>query len=167
MVLLGEVDELEVVREGTDDALGHPGVHRAHDLGELATRFSCIAPPCTARFGESTDLLLQLEQLRAFLLHECVSQHTPEIRDVSTEGIERVGHGMQGSLNGVTLARLAFGAFRVGPFWGGAKNPLRLSDVRRYVTAECACYDSEITQPRVDTRDGLQDVRRIAARGSS
>ena len=98
VVLLGEVDDLEVVGEGARDALGVGRAERrdrvAQRRGIPRARAARRAPPA---LGERADPLLEVEEVAPFLLDERVAEQVAEHRDVAAKQIGRVGgHGQAG-----------------------------------------------------------------------
>ena len=83
VVLLGEVDEAEVVGEGAQHGLGLLQGHAAQERGELggggaAARLG--TPP--ALDGEAAHALLQLEERLPFLLDDDFPQEAPQGPDI-------------------------------------------------------------------------------------
>src|SRR5437879_296695 len=90
-MLFGEIDELEVMREGASDVFGGLHVERPDDLAHSR----CGRPSPVAfspRLGERANGLLEIEQRLAFLFDEGVTENVAQVRDVTAESVERVRH---------------------------------------------------------------------------
>jgi hypothetical protein len=87
--LLGEVHQLEVERERTNDGLGPVEVEGAELVGELLA-FERIVRPAE-RDHPLANALHELEQVGACLLRDDLAQQGAEQADFSGEGVARPG----------------------------------------------------------------------------
>ena len=85
VVLLGEVHELEVVRERARDALGRRRVERGDGGAERDAVAASRALRGAALLGEGADPLLELEERPSFLLDERFAEDPAERGDVAAE----------------------------------------------------------------------------------
>lgn len=87
MVLLGEVDELEVGREGADDRLGLP----LREVGEhlpqaLLAKLALPRRSASPQDGELADLLLEEEEALTGLGAQHLAENLPQQAHVPAEG---------------------------------------------------------------------------------
>src|SRR5262249_2388005 len=87
VMLLGDVDELEVEREGTDHGLLFPKLESTDRLAEPIARGTLARLP-----REQANAFFGIEQLRAALLDHHAAEHVAEEPDVPPEpGVGGVG----------------------------------------------------------------------------
>ena len=82
MVLLGDVREVEIERERTEDDRLRVDVEAPDRLGERRRRASVA---CAAETGKEADPLLDAEELGALLLREHRAEDVAEQADVRAE----------------------------------------------------------------------------------
>ena len=87
--LLGEVHQLEVERERSDDGLGPVEVQRGELVGELLALERIVRP--AERDHPLANALDELEQLGAGLLRDDLAKQRPEQADLGGEGVAGAG----------------------------------------------------------------------------